>query len=283
MNEQQQTVPVLQDLSDAAISRAIEASLTAFPVNVARSLGGEISNTADLLWITIAIPLDSLNGVFRSIFTPSNADAYIEAMITEFHQRNLPMCWQLGPSSQPSDLGKRLLAHGFKHDEDEPGMALDILTMNEDFPAPAELVIQPVRDLPTLRQWVNIWLFGAPDNVTAIYQDVHARLGIGPHLPWHYFIGLYNGKPVATSCLFLAAGVAAVHTVVTLPEVRNRGIGAAMTLAALREARQRGYRYAILTASPYGERIYRRIGFRDYCTISRYSLQIGQPESAQEE
>jgi len=44
----------------------------------------------------------------------------------------------------------------------------------------------------------------------------------------------------------------------------------AMTLAALREARHVGYRLAILTASPDGVGIYRRIGFREYCTISRY-------------
>jgi len=44
-----------------------------------------------------------------------------------------------------------------------------------------------------------------------------------------------------------------------------------MTLAALGEARRAGYRVAILTASPDGVRIYRRIGFREYCTISRYT------------
>ena len=71
--------------------------------------------------------------------------------------------------------------------------------------------------------------------------------------------------------LVFGAGVAAVHWVVTLPEMRHLGIGTAMTLAALREARTIGYRIAILTASPYGGGIYRRIGFRAYGTISKYS------------
>jgi hypothetical protein len=38
----------------------------------------------------------------------------------------------------------------------------------------------------------------------------------------------------------------------------------------LREARDRGYRVAILTSSPDGFNAYRRIGFRTYCTVSRY-------------
>ena len=42
--------------------------------------------------------------------------------------------------------------------------------------------------------------------------------------------------------LVFGAGVAAVHWVVTLPEMRHLGIGTAMTLAALREARTIGYR-----------------------------------------
>jgi len=100
---------------------------------------------------------------------------------------------------------------------------------------------------------------------------VHAQLGLGPHLPCRYYLGAFQGKPIATALLFFGAGVAALHSVVTLPEARSKGIGTAMTLAALREARRAGYRVAILTASPYGERIYRRVGFREYCTISRYT------------
>jgi len=58
--------------------------------------------------------------------------------------------------------------------------------------------------------------------------------------------------------------------VVTLPEVRRRGIGAAMTLRVLHEARAIGYRVAVLTASPDGIGVYRRIGFREYCLFRRY-------------
>ena len=56
-----------------------------------------------------------------------------------------------------------------------------------------------------------------------------------------------------------------------IEQVRRMGIGAAMTLKAAQEARRHGYHIAILTASSLGVGIYRRLGFRQYCTFSTYS------------
>jgi predicted acetyltransferase len=41
-------------------------------------------------------------------------------------------------------------------------------------------------------------------------------------------------------------------------------------LMAACEARVKGYRVAVLTASPFGFNIYRRLGFHEYCTVSTY-------------
>ena len=271
MNQNNNPTPVLQDLSAASLTRAIEESLAAFPLTLARLPGAEIYDTPDLLWIATGVPIDSYNGVFRSILDPLRADTQIEKIMEEFRRRRLPMLWQLGPSSQPPDLRQRLLAHGFTHEEDEPGMAIDLLAMNEEFPTPPGLDIRLVDTMATLREWVAVWGFGVPGDILPLFQEVHTQLGLGPHLPWRYYLGTFQEKPIVTALLFFAAGVAALHSVVTLPEARHKGIGTAMTLAALREARRAGYRVAILTASPYGVRIYSRIGFREYCTISRYT------------
>ncbi len=83
--------------------------------------------------------------------------------------------------------------------------------------------------------------------------------------------------PVATSQLFVGHGVAAVHLVVTLSELRCRGIGSAMTRHVLSEARTLGYRVGVLTASPFGIGSYRRIGFQDYCLFQHYEWQPHTP------
>jgi ribosomal protein S18 acetylase RimI-like enzyme len=264
---------VLRDVSAAALVPAIEASLTAYQVSLARLPGAEVYDTPNLLWVSTGVSLDFYNGVYRSMLDPLYADAQIQQIIEVFRRRWLPMYWQVGPSARPLDLPQRLLAHGLAHEEDEPGMALDMLAMNEEFPSPPGLEIRRVEDEASLNAWVAVRLFGAPELIPLV-QRAQAQLGLGAHLPWRYYLGSVAGKPVATAQLFFGAGVAAVHWVVTLREARHQGIGAAMTLAALREARAAGYRVAILTASPDGERIYRRIGFRDYGTISKYSWQI---------
>ncbi len=283
LNEKENALRVLQDVSETALTRAIEESLAAYQVSLAQQLpGGEVYDNPDFLWVTTGVPIDFYNGVFRCHLDPLRIDAQITEMMEEFRRRQLPMYWQVGPSSQPADLQHRLLAHGFLHEEDEPGMALDLLAMNEDFSAPAGLDIRLVEDLSALNEWFAVWLFGAPDAIP-LFQRIHAQLGFGPDLPWRYYLGYVEGKPVATVLLVFGAGVAAVHWVVTLPEMRHQGIGTAMTLAALREARTIGYRIAILTASPYGEGIYRRIGFRAYGTISKYRWQASGESSSEQD
>jgi GNAT superfamily N-acetyltransferase len=283
LNEKQKAMRVLQDVSEPSLTRAIEESLAAYRVSLAQRLpGGEVYDYPDFLWVTTGVPIDFYNGVFRCHLDPLRVDAQITEIMEEFRRRRLPMYWQVGPTSQPVDLRYRLLAHGFLHEEDEPGMALDLLAMNEDFSAPAGLDIRLVEDLSMLNEWIAVWLFAAPHAIP-LEQGIHAQLGFGPDLPWRYYLGSVEGKPVATVLLVFGAGVAAVHLVVTLPEIRHRGIGTAMTLAALREARTIGYRIAILTASPYGEGIYRRIGFRAYGTISTYRWQASDMPSSEQD
>jgi GNAT superfamily N-acetyltransferase len=269
LEEQNRNAQIVRDLAETSIIQAIEDSLVEYQVSFARLPGAVVEDRPELLWVASGVPFTFCNGVFRSVLDPLSADATIEEMQAEFGRRQLPMRWQLGPSARPGDLRQRLLAHDFVHEEDEPAMALDLLAMNEDFPTPHGLAIRLVEDIPTLNKWLAVWV-GAP-NALSILQLVHAQLGVGPHLPWRYYLGTVDGKPVATALLFSGAGVAAVHWVVTLQEARGRGIGTAMTLAVLHEARRQGYRLAVLTASPYGINIYRRIGFREYATISKYN------------
>ena len=51
---------------------------------------------------------------------------------------------------------------------------------------------------------------------------------------------------------------------------RSRDLASAMTLMAAQTARSQGYRIGVLTASPMGINIYRRLGFRECCTVSTY-------------
>jgi ribosomal protein S18 acetylase RimI-like enzyme len=77
------------------------------------------------------------------------------------------------------------------------------------------------------------------------------------------FMACVAGRPVATSMLYLAGGVAGVYLVATLTGWRSRGIGTAMTEAVLARARQLGYKTAVLYATDIGRPIYARMGFQE--------------------
>jgi GNAT superfamily N-acetyltransferase len=57
-------------------------------------------------------------------------------------------------------------------------------------------------------------------------------------------------------------GVAGIYSMGVVPKVQGRGIGLALTRAALRAAWRSGCRAAVLNATPAGERLYARAGFR---------------------
>jgi GNAT superfamily N-acetyltransferase len=149
-------------------------------------------------------------------------------------------------------------------------MAVDLSALNEDLPMPAGLTIQAVDHIEALEQWAYAAIvgFGHPDTEVKIWFDLFADLRFG--LPLRHYVGIVNGRPVATSELFLGAGVAGIYVVATVPEARRQGIGAALTLAPLREARAMGYRIGTLHASSMGLGVYRRLGFREYCRMSHY-------------
>ena len=56
--------------------------------------------------------------------------------------------------------------------------------------------------------------------------------------------------------------MASVFGVGVVPEARGLGLGASITLAGYSVLRERGYRYGVLFATPEGEPVYRRLGFR---------------------
>jgi GNAT superfamily N-acetyltransferase len=137
-------------------------------------------------------------------------------------------------------------------------------------PVPSNLIIHPVLAESQVHQWSRATYCGAPEEAIRHVFTIYSQLPLGPQSALRLYLGTLDGEPVATVALFFAAGVAYIGRVVTVHEFRRRGIGAMITLHAMREARSAGYRIAVLTASPMGINIYRRLGFEECCVISTY-------------
>lgn len=262
---------ILKGLSIPALVNAIKANRFEWYDYLGHSPKAELHDSMNLMWLLTGVPFRGMNTIIRTKLTRDNVDEMIEETVAHFKSKKIKsFTWWVEPGTKPTNLRSRLLAHDFTYDEGPPGMAVNLLALNEDITAPSDLIIKHVRDAGTLKQWVSTLIrgFGLPDNNEGVFFDLF--MGLGFDLPLRNYVGFLNGEPIATAELFLGAGVAGIYGVVTVPEARRQGIGAALTLAPLREARAIGYRIGVLDSSEMGVGVYRRLGFQEYCKMSHY-------------
>lgn len=266
-------------MSEDDVIAAIERNGAEFLLAVGRAGGG--AEHADAVhWIIGGSPIDYNNAIVAADLETGAADAAIIASREEMRVRGVPGTWHVGPSMTPPHLRERLLAHGFTHAGDDVGMAME-LTALPDLRVPG-LAVTEVLAPADLADWVATLAqgFGEGPPEAEWVGKVYSRLGYGGSSPWHHYLGWLDDRPVATATSFRTGEVAGIYFVFTLPAARRRGIGAAITAAALQDARHRGACLGVLGASPLGESVYRRMGFREYCRIGLYEWRPEQELTA---
>ncbi len=262
---------VLTDLSTDALIDAIDRNCIDFFQHYGRGPGCELHEEADLAWFVTGIPDPLFNGVMAADLAPDRVDARIDDMVAEFRRRQLPLEWTTGSHTHPADLGRRLMARGFEQTLEVPGMAMDLRELPEEKP-PRGLATARATSRGDLEACVRIAAHTFEISEAFVPRLVEIEEGMPQDqkaLTRHYLARL-DGRPVATSELFLAAGVAGLYFVGTLPEARDRGIGRAVALAALQGAREMGYRVGALQATKMGTPVYRRLGFRAFYNMGIY-------------
>jgi len=224
-----------------------------------------IDERDDVLAVRTGLPLTFLNGVARTSFGP-DAEDRIRETVAWFRDRGTPFRWWLTPSVQPPDLIRKLAANGLRHFYFATGMAADI-SDGGPIRDVSGLEIIRVADQSTLSTWIDVFAegFSMPDKAKTVWRDVYSRLDT-----WRHFLGILDGKPIATTSLCLGGAIGGIFHVVTLPEARGRGVGAAITAAALRDAASAGCRVAALQSSEMAVSVYRSIGFEVCCELELY-------------
>jgi len=271
---------IMQDLSASALAAAIEANQFAFWANIRHLPQVEFRDDEEMLWLITGLPFAGFNVVGRARFAPDEVDARVKETLAHFQSRRLPMLWAVGPSTRPTNLGRSLETHGLTRASGDPAMAADLLALNEESPESPSLTIERVGNVEMLGKWMQVWCAGfeLPDPVGSALFDMEVAVGLDEHLPRRLYLGFLRGEPVATSLLFLGAGVAGIYGVTTLPHAQRHGIGTVMTLAPLREARAMGYRVGVLFSSSLGIGVYRRLGFQEYFKFSQYEWTGGNKQ-----
>jgi len=159
-----------------------------------------------------------------------------------------------------------------KQQKKQQGKSRHHRSEDEHLSLPSNLTIERVSDGEMLKTWLRIMTVGSkiPEEGLTLLLDVVTNHGFRDDAAVHYYLGRLGSQPVATSLLYLGGGVAGIYNVATLPGVRRQGIGRALTVAPLLEASAWGYRIGTLQSTPMGLNLYRRLGFREYCTFHAY-------------
>lgn len=249
------------------IAEIIEDNTADFFLSLGRVNGSEVCDAPEVKCVFAG---SGFNRVLGSRFPASGAESVVRRVAARLDVLGIDALWYI-VSTAPPGLGAVLERHGFVHQSEWTSMAFDLTTFSAVCERPAGLEIREAASGKDFDAWAEL--------VTASYEfdeDVHrnysrhliARGNAG--FDRHHFLGLLDGRPVATFALFKGKEAAGIYWVGTHPEARNMGIAGAMTRHALLEAKKAGYEMATLNASAAGHPVYRRIGFTDHHTAAIY-------------
>lgn len=265
----------IENLASAGLIAALEANMVAFWQLYGDASDLPVARRTDLVRVMTGIPDPLFNGIFAAQLTPVNADVAIEEIRATAAQWKAPLFWWITPSTQPADLGERLVKHGFVKAGRVPGMAMELAELlDAGLPLPAGLTIEVVDDPEKLDLYAQAGAVGTgfSASVAEFVRTVEQRIGLRPGIELRRYLGCIDGVPVASSGMVLDSGVAGIFAVATVPAARKQGIGAAMTRIPLLDALAAGYKVGTLQASEMGYPVYKRLGFKDVCGIELYLL-----------
>ncbi len=232
----------------------------------------EIVFEPDVTVVRSHISDDTFNYVLRAHFTEKNAENRIRHIMSLFKNHHLPFSWWAGESDAPAILGDLLLRQGFTFKEKNIGMYMELpqATLPE---TKTPLTFQRVESRDHLKHFADVIasIGGAPQAFDFIYSQLPPVIYCG-NSSLGMYIAYLDDMPVVTGVLVTHANVAGIYYVATIQTQRNKGFGTAMMKHLLNRAKDEGYFIATLQASHDGLSLYERLGFKQCCQFSEYTL-----------
>jgi ribosomal protein S18 acetylase RimI-like enzyme len=116
---------------------------------------------------------------------------------------------------------------------------------------------------------------GMPPDASSKILSCPERLLL-PH--WRIEVLYQADEPVAAAALLFSHGIAGIYWVGCIESARGRGHGDAIMRSISNHGFDRGAPAVVLQASPFGEPLYRKLGYRE---ITRYPWYLVRRESAE--
>jgi hypothetical protein len=215
------------------------------------------------------------NVIMKARLAKSEMDEHIQNVLQKIKAGDLPRTWVVGPSTVPARLGKHLEKYGFQKDE-RSGMALDFNKCKTLAEEPKDIDVQVVQDQILLQDWMDTVFqhrFRQQENIThSGFEQVMRRLLHDPQVT--FYIAYQNRRPVSTCMLVFAGGVAGLHCLSKEDNTDDSNVALhAVLSAAVNGALLLGYRYAVVESKEEYKPHFKRLGFKQICTINHYVWQ----------
>jgi ribosomal protein S18 acetylase RimI-like enzyme len=183
----------------------------------------------------------------------------------------------LGLGTADADLEAACTAAGLARMGNSPGMVLE--RRLPDAPPPPGVTIRSVETDADAAAFARVngeayGTYGMPPDCA---PAVLGRLAVmrAPHIV--SVLATLEGTAAAAAMVVLTHGIGGIYWVGTVPAARGRGLADLVTRVVGNAAFDLGARVVVLQASPMGEPIYRRMGYREV-TRYPYWVQFRPPE-----
>jgi ribosomal protein S18 acetylase RimI-like enzyme len=202
------------------------------------------------------------SGITWSQLAVDDADAAVAGQVAYFRGLGQEFEWKLYDYDRPPDLAQRLVAAGFRAEDEEALMVADVADIRADVDLPEGVRLVPVTSEAGVALLVEVHerVFGA--HSAQLRQLLMAQLRQEPERA-ALVVAMAGAEPVCSARMECLPGrdFASLWGGGTVPGWRGRGIYRALVAYRARLAAARGYRYLHVDASAASQPILSRLGF----------------------
>ncbi|MFH0759156.1 MAG: GNAT family N-acetyltransferase [Bacteroidota bacterium] len=195
-------------------------------------------------------------GSWPSFVLGDPGDAGIREVVQAIRSGTLPPFWIT--ENKGGELVRNLDDAGVRVIREWSGMALGATDFKPGLPNPKVKI--RTNDPGTNRDWLHIvnteLLTGS-----RIGDDFLDALALSGEFRW--MVAYLDDEPVGTGLSFSSGDTCGLYMIATKGRARGAGVGTMVSSQLVADALESGHSNIVLHATPLGERIYRKLGFRE--------------------
>jgi GNAT superfamily N-acetyltransferase len=151
-------------------------------------------------------------------------------------------------------------------------MVLNLKEYNENIPVNPDVKIKKVRDLESLKIWLDIVIkmFSFDKSFSGDYLRIFQELCLGDSSPFVFYLVEHENQIAATGALYKGQESAGLYWISSLPEKRGLGIATAILNQMLSDSKSQGYATTVLQSSKMGVQLYKNFGFKIFGDVKTY-------------